>query len=102
MRCLVKATIPVEAGNALVRDPQFGKRFEAIMQDIKPEAAYFSISHGQRGMYLIVNVNDTAQFARVVEPLWLAFNCDVEITPVVTADDMGSAMGVVQELIKKY
>ena len=48
MRFLVKATIPVEAGNALVRDPSFGKVMQDILSDLKPEAVYYCAEHGQR------------------------------------------------------
>jgi hypothetical protein len=30
MRFLVKATLPVEAGNALARDPNFGQRIRRL------------------------------------------------------------------------
>ena len=54
MRFLVKATIPVEAGNDLVRDPSFGDRLHQVLADIEPEAAYFTAQDGQRTIYLVV------------------------------------------------
>ena len=102
MRFLLKATIPVEAGNNLVRDPEFGKRFEDIMADLKPEATYFAVANGQRTMYLIVNMDDLAQFPALVEPLWLSLKCDVDVTPVMTSADMDKAMASLSEVVKKY
>ena len=51
MRFLVRATIPVEAGNALVGDPNFGKVMEDILSDLKPEAVYYCAEQGQRTIY---------------------------------------------------
>ena len=57
MKFLVKATIPVEAGNAMVKDPNFQSRMDMVMGDVRPEAAYFTIEDGQRTGYFIVNVD---------------------------------------------
>ncbi len=51
MRFLVRATIPVEVGNAMVHDPNMDKQMEKIMGDIKPEAVYFCLDKGQRTVY---------------------------------------------------
>ena len=59
MRFLIKATIPVEAGNALIRDPKFSKRMEDIIEDIKPEAVYFAVEGGQRTIYFVKNLPDS-------------------------------------------
>ena len=102
MRFLVKATIPVEAGNELVQDPQFGNRLERLLGDLKPEAAYFAIADGQRTMYLIVNVAEAFQTPAILEPLWLDFRADVEFVPVMTKADMAKATPSIMQAAKKY
>ena len=42
MRCLLKISIPVEVGNARVKDDTLPKIIQSILQDQKPEAAYFA------------------------------------------------------------
>ena len=59
MRFLIKATLPVESGNALVRDPNMQSRMEQVMGDLRPEAAYFTIDSRQRTVYFVVNVEGT-------------------------------------------
>ena len=102
MRFLVKATIPVEAGNALVQDPQFGSRLERLLGDLKPETAYFAIAGGQRTMYFIVNVAEASQTPAIAEPLWLDFQADVELIPVMTKADMAKATPAILQAAKKY
>ena len=102
MRFLVKATIPVEAGNALVQDPNFGKRLESIIGDLKPETVYFAAEGGQRTIYLIVNVADVSQTPAIAEPLWLSLSADVEFIPVMDQADMAKATPSIVQAAKKY
>lgn len=102
MRFLVKASMPVEAGNALVQDPNFGKRLESIVNDLKPESVYFAVTGGQRTIYLIVNAADASQTPAIAEPLWLSFNADVELIPLMTQADMVKAAPSIAQAAKKY
>ena len=102
MRFLVKATIPVEMGNALVRDPNMGKRMEDILGDLKPEAVYFVEDDGQRTMYLVVHIDDASQLATIAEPLWLSLKADVKVMPAMVQADLEKAMASLQNLIQKY
>ena len=101
MRFLVKATIPVKAGNALVQDPDFGKRLEEIVGDLRPETVYFAIEGGQRTVYLIVNAADASQTPAIAEPLWLSLNANVEFTPIMTQADMAKAAPSIAQAAKK-
>ena len=102
MRFLVKATIPVEAGNTLVSDPNFGKRLEEITQDLKPEAVYFAIEGGQRTIFFVVNITDASQTPAIAEPLWLSLNADVEFIPVMNQADMAKAVPSIARAAQKY
>lgn len=102
MRFLVQATIPVEAGNALVRDPNFSKRLDAVLASIKPEAAYFAVHCGQRTMFLIVDIKDAAHSPAIAEPLWLAFHADVKLTLLMDQADMAKATPAIQQAVKQF
>ena len=102
MRFLVKATLPVEAGNALARDPNFGQRIQDIMGDIRPEAVYFAVADGQRTVYAVVNFEGTHEIPRIAEPFWLSLNANVEMIPVMAQDDFAQAAQFIEQAAKKY
>ena len=102
MRFLVRARIPVEAGNALVQDPEFSSRLEGLVSDLKPETVYFAIENGQRTVYLVVNVADASQTPAIAEPLWLTCQADVEFIPLMTKADMAKATPAIIQAAKKY
>jgi hypothetical protein len=49
MRFMITCRIPVEKGNELVRNGALGPTVQSIMEDLKPEAAYFVDVEGARG-----------------------------------------------------
>ncbi|MBI4465495.1 MAG: hypothetical protein HY647_12385 [Acidobacteria bacterium] len=102
MLFLMRVTIPVEAGNTLVRDPNFAKRMQEILSDIKPEAVYFTAQGGQRTVYLLVQMRESSQLPALAEPFWLSLKADVECTPVMTAEEFAKATPTVEQLGKKY
>ena len=102
MRFLLKATIPVDVGNALIHDPDMNKKMDSIMADIRPEAVYFCLEHGQRTIYFVVSIEDTYEMPRIAEPLWLTFEADVEVIPAMSQEDFGKAAGFFEEMAKKY
>ena len=102
MRFLVKVTIPVEAGNALVRDPNFSTRMDEILGEIKPEKAYFAVEGGQRTIYLIVKVAEASQTPAIAEPFWLSMQAHVELTPIMDQADMAKATPAIMQAAKKH
>ena len=102
MRFLVKATIPIEAGNDLVRDPKFGKRMQDTLGDMKPEAVYFAVEGGQRTIYFVKNLLDSSGIPAIVEPLFLALKANVELIPVMSEKEFSKAGPQIERAAKKY
>ncbi len=91
MRFLLKVQWDMDAGNALARQGKIGETVAAILEDLKPEAAYFAAVGGNRGGYLIVNMDDPAELPAIAEPWFLTFNADVEFHVVMTPQDLNKA-----------
>ncbi len=102
MRCLLKASIPVEAGNATAKDGTLGSLIESILAELKPEKAYFLTEKGKRTALLFIDLQDPSQIPATVEPFFLAFNASVTITPVMTAEDLMKGAQSIEEAVKKY
>jgi hypothetical protein len=61
MRFMSTCRIPVEKGNELVRNGALGPTVQSIMEDLKPEAAYFVDVDGARGAHIVVDMQEASQ-----------------------------------------
>lgn len=102
MRFFLKVNIPVETGNAAARAGTLGETIQAIVADLKPEAAYFTDDQGERTGLLFFEMQDSAQVPAVCEPWFLAFDAHVELHPAMTPDDLARAGDAIAEAARKY
>lgn len=100
MRMLLKVKFPHEEFNQAVRDGSIGSKMRRILEDIKPEAVYFTGQNGQRGAILIIDLIDPSRVPALAEPWFLTFNADVEFHIVMTPEDLQKAG--LEELGKKW
>src|ERR1700720_1858383 len=91
MRILLNIHIPHEPFNAAVRDGTAGQKLGRIVDEIKPEAVYFTEQHGQRGAVMIVEMSDPSKIPTLAEPWFLTFSANVEFRVVMTPDDLKKA-----------
>jgi hypothetical protein len=102
MRFLLKAEMAIEAANAAAQNGSLPGTIQSILDDLKPEAAYFLASNGKRTALLVVNIQDASQIPALAEPWFLALGASVEIVPVMTPDDLKKAGPAIEEAAKKY
>jgi hypothetical protein len=88
MRVMLKITVPAEKGNETFKDGSLGKTIESLMNKFKPEAAYFTPMNGKRSGMMFFDLAEPSQIIEVVEPLFGSLNAEVEILPVMNADDL--------------
>ena len=103
MRMLLRVSIPVEAGNAAVRNGTLGTTIERLVADLKPEAAFFfAEDDGQRSGSLVFDMKDPSQIPAIAEPWFLAFNARVSLRPVMTPQDLAKAAPSLGKAAKQY
>jgi hypothetical protein len=88
MRMMLRIWMPVESGNAGVKDGSLPRTLQGIIEKLKPEAAYFFPDQGKRAALYVFNMQDATQLPSLVEPLFLGLNAEVKLTPVMNADDL--------------
>ncbi len=102
MKYILKVVFPTEIMNEKIKDPQFPKKMEELLGDIKAEAAYFGTICGQRGAYIVVNMNDSSEMVKIGEPLFLWCNAEVDAYPVMTPEDLMKGGPSIEAAIKKW
>jgi len=102
MKFLVKFSFANEAGNAALKDPAFGSKMKQLLTDIKAESAYFTAVNGQRGAYLVVNMDDASQIPAIAEPLFLWLHADIEFIPVMLPQDLEKGGPAIAAAVKKW
>ena len=102
MRFMITCRVPLEAGNAAVKDGSLPQTIQSVMEDLEPEAAYFAEIEGARGAYFVVHVDDASQLPAIAEPLYLGMGATVRIHPVMTAEDLQKAGPALEQAAQKY
>ena len=92
MRMMMKVTIPIEAGNAAVRNGSLATTMQKILADLKPEAAYFAEDSGQRTGFIFFDMKESSQLPAIAEPWFLAFNASLTVRPAMTAEDLAMSL----------
>jgi hypothetical protein len=102
MRVMLKARLDTETANRHIQQGTLGPLMKSVMEDLKPEAAYFGIENGKRTAYIFLNLQDSSEIPRIAEPFFLALGAEVEITPTMNSEDLGKGMAGLEVAAKKY
>ena len=87
----MKIGFPTPKFNAKVADGTVGPALKAILEEQKPEAAYFIDTNGGRGAVLVVEVSDPSKIPAFAEPWFLTFDATMEFHIAMSPADLGAA-----------
>ena len=102
MRLMMTVTIPNEPCNTMMKNGTFGPTMGRILDEIKPEAAYFTTVDGQRGGYIVLNLDDVSKVPAAAEPLFQAFNAKVTWGIAMVPEDLMKADADIAQAAKIY
>jgi hypothetical protein len=100
MKFIVHISLPVQRFNEALRDGSAGEKMGRILEETKPEAAYFTSTDGNRGGYLVYNISQASEIPRLAEPWFLNFDAKVEFHAAMTPEDLQKA--ALEDLGKKW
>jgi len=92
MRMMLRVSIPAEKGNAAIEDGSMPKAIRAVMEQIRPEAAYFLPLDGQRTALFFFEMQSQADLVSVVEPFWLSLEADVDLIPALNFPELEAGL----------
>ncbi|MER6444707.1 hypothetical protein DEJ51_11690 [Streptomyces venezuelae] len=96
MRVMLRAHMDTAATNEGIKTGAMPQAIKTLMDRVKPEAAYFGLHEGVRSCWIVFDLQDSAQMPPLMEDLFLQFNAEVEVAPVMNAEDLArglAAMG---------
>ncbi len=102
MRFMMKVELPTELANEMAVDGELETTIGTILGDMKPEAAYFTTSNGERCGYIFFEMADSSQIPAAAEPWFHAFEANVDIVPAMNLDDLKKAGAGIMKSVQKF
>ena len=102
MRMLLKVNIPTESGNAAVRNGNLQSTIKGILDELKPEAAYFAEENGKRTGYIFFDMKESSQLPAIAEPWFLALSAEITVRPAMNQQDLGTAASAMDKAAKSW
>ena len=92
MRVLLKASLDTERANDAIRTGKMPQLMEEALGQLDPEAAYFTLDHGRRTAYLVLDVQDSSELPKIGESFFLDFGAEIDVTPVMNREDLARGL----------
>ncbi|MFA7761293.1 hypothetical protein ACGFNX_25005 [Streptomyces sp. NPDC048723] len=92
MRVMLRAHMDTAATNEGIKTGALPQAIKTLMERVKPEAAYFGLHEGVRSCWMVFDLQDSAQMPPLMEDLFLQFNAEVEVAPVMNAEELAKGL----------
>ncbi|HZU16645.1 MAG TPA: hypothetical protein VFD01_08645 [Candidatus Dormibacteraeota bacterium] len=100
MRMMMRVQIPVGRGNEAIKDGSLPRLMRETLDALKPEAAYFTTTEGQRTALIVFDMKDVAMMPKLAEPFFMRLDARVDLAPVMDAQDLERGLQQVRELTR--
>jgi hypothetical protein len=102
MRFMIRFRMPTDKANAVIKEGKLPQTIQSIMEELEPEAAYFTDVDGARGGYFIVNMDEASDIAAVAEPILIGLGATIKVQLVMTPEDLQKATPAIEQAAQKY
>jgi len=97
MRMMMRVYIPVEAGNAAIKNGSLAQTIQQFMDTEKPEAAYFVADGGERTAYFFFDLKQPWDIPLIAEPFFSKLHAAIDVTPAMNIEDVRSGLGALNQ-----
>lgn len=87
MRMMLRAVVDTESGNRAMADGTAQKTIQETVERLQPEALYFVGEDGQRSLWAVIDMADSARLPEIAEPLY-QLGARVTLTPCMSLEDL--------------
>ena len=88
MRMFMRISIPIDKGNAAIKDGRIAKTLQEFGDRWHPEAMYFTATNGCRTAYAVVDLPKESDIPPMCEPLFLDLEAEIELGPAMNVEDL--------------
>jgi hypothetical protein len=88
MRMLMTVEMDTEASNRAVKDGSLPKLMESVLEQLHPEAAYFTTHEGHRTAYMVFDLQETSQMVQIAEPIFGGLNAKIDWSPAMNPQEL--------------
>ncbi|NLU69435.1 hypothetical protein [Streptomyces sp. HNM0574] len=92
MRMLLKVQLDTQVSNEAISRGTMQQVIESALDELQPEAAYFTTEDGCRTAYLFIDLADPSEMPRTGEPFFLKLGAKVHYSPVMNREDLGKGL----------
>ncbi|MEV8564481.1 DUF3303 family protein [Streptomyces sp. NPDC051322] len=97
MRVMLRARMDTQVANAAAKNGTLQKIVQSMTERLKPEAAYFTASEGERCCTLVFDMQDSSQLPSIAEPLFEGLGAKIELQPVMNIEDLQKGFAALQQ-----
>lgn len=92
MRTLMKVQMDTEAASEAIKNGTMQTTLQSAIEQLNPEAAYFTTEDGMRTAFIIFDLREPAQMPVIAEPLFTALKAKIDVSPVMNLDDVQAGL----------
>ena len=92
MRVMLTVEMDTEKANKAITDNTLPKTMRSMVDQLKPEAAYFGAKDGMRTGFIVFDLKEPSDIPAVAEPFFQELGAKVTFVPVMSVDDVQAGL----------
>jgi hypothetical protein len=100
MRTLLQVSLPTEATNKALSEPDSMKKLKQYVDSLKPEVVYFTANDmGERSFFAVFDLKDPSKIPVVAEPLFMMYHARVRFRPLMNWEEVEKGVNEVMSMM---